>query len=69
MTIQINPGVTDFQPSSRLIQELQLLEKATKNIIVGTKTVAEVEYTLILVKGMPLASSKFTVCDFWHNLA
>jgi hypothetical protein len=61
MTIQINPGGTNFQPNSRLIQELQLLEKATKQIIVGSKTVAEVEYTLILVKGMPLASSKFTV--------
>ena len=63
MTIQINPGQTGFQPSSRVVAELKLLEKATKNIIVGGKTIDGIQYTLVLIKGMVLSSKKFAVSN------
>lgn len=61
MTITINSGKYNFQPSERIIQELTLLEKVAKNIVVGKKTFPDIFYTAILIKGMPLSSSKFRV--------
>jgi hypothetical protein len=63
MTIQIDSGTTGFQPSPRVLQEVQLLEKTAKNIIVGSKTVDQTKYTLVLIKAMPLSSKKFTVSN------
>lgn len=63
MTIAINQDKSGFKPSARLVEELQLLEKVAKNIIVGSKTVGNTKYTAILVKGMPLSSKKFTVSN------
>ncbi|MCX7595374.1 MAG: hypothetical protein N2235_16765 [Fischerella sp.] len=59
MTITINPDQLGNQPSSRIIEELKLLEKVAKNIIVGSKTIGNTKYTAVLVKGMPLSSKKF----------
>ncbi|MBD2436237.1 hypothetical protein [Nostoc sp. FACHB-110] len=63
MTITISQDKSGFKPSARLVEELQLLEKVAKNIIVGSKTVGNTKYTAILVKGMPLSSKKFTVSN------
>lgn len=63
MTIAINPGQTSFQPSTRLLTELKLLEKVAKNVLVGGKTFGDIQYTAVLVKGMPLSSQKFTVSN------
>lgn len=63
MTITISQDKSEFQPTSRLIEELKLLEKAAKNVVVGNKTVEGIKYTAILVKGMPLSSQKFTVSN------
>ena len=43
--------------------ELKLLEKATKNIIVGSKTIDGICYPIVLVKGMILSSKKFAVSN------
>lgn len=61
MTIQIHPGSSGYQPSSRIIAELKLLQKVARNIIVGQKTFTDKSYTAILIKGMALSSRKFTV--------
>jgi hypothetical protein len=61
MSIQINPGNSNFQPDARIVRELELLEKVTKQIVVGGKAIDGNEYTLVLVKGMPLSSRKFAV--------
>lgn len=63
MTITINQDKSGFKASARLVEELQLLEKVAKNIIVGSKSVGNTKYTAILVKGMPLSSKKFTVSN------
>jgi hypothetical protein len=63
MTIAIDRARPEFIPSSRLLEELKLLEKVAKNIIVGRKTVGESQYTAVLVKGMPLSSKKFKVSN------
>jgi hypothetical protein len=59
MTVTINPDQLGNQPSSRILEELKLLEKVAKNIIVGSKTIGDTKYTAVLVKGMPLSSKKF----------
>jgi hypothetical protein len=61
MTIQINPGSSGYQPNSRIIIELKLLEKVARNIIVGKKVFPDRFYSAVLVKGMPLSSHKFSV--------
>lgn len=63
MAITISQDKSGFKPSARLLEELQHLEKVAKNIIVGGKTVGNMKYTAILVKGMPLSSKKFTVSN------
>lgn len=47
--------------SDRLISELKILEKTARNITIGTKTINNVIYTALLIKGMPLSSKKFKV--------
>ncbi len=63
MTIQINPGSMNFQPSDRILEELQLLEKTAQNIIVGSKTIEGIVYTAVLIKTMSLTSKKFKVSN------
>ncbi|MGA9377276.1 MAG: hypothetical protein WBV73_00620 [Phormidium sp.] len=63
MAIAINSHQSAFQPSVRLIAELKLLEKPAKNIIVGSKIIDGIQYTAVLVKGMPLSSQKFKVSN------
>jgi hypothetical protein len=63
MTITISNSSTDFYPDTRTISELKLLEKVAKNVVVGSKTLGGVKYTAILIKGMPLSSSKFKVSN------
>lgn len=63
MTVTINRKPSGFKLSSRLQSELKLLEKAAKNIIVGSKTIGVIQYTAVLIKGMPLSSKKFTVSN------
>ena len=63
MTITINTGSTKFKPSNRIKTELKLLEKVAKNIIVGSKTISDIQYTAVLIKGMSLSSSKFQVTN------
>lgn len=63
MTITISRGQLGFKPSARIFSELNLLEKVTKQIIVGSKTVGSIHYTAVLIKGMPLSSRKFTVSN------
>ncbi len=63
MAVKISQDKLEFQPSRRLLAELQLLEKIAKNIIVGSKTVGNVKYTAVLIKGMPLSSQKFKVSN------
>lgn len=59
MTITISHN----QLSARIVEELQLLEKVAKNIIVGSKTIGASKYIAVLIKGMPLSSKKFTVSN------
>ncbi|MHC5740167.1 MAG: hypothetical protein ACYTXH_36085, partial [Nostoc sp.] len=63
MTVTINQEKSGFQPTTRLLEELNILEKLAKNIIAGSKTIGNMKYTAILVKGMPLSSKKFTVSN------
>jgi len=63
MTITISQDKSGFKPNTRLLEELQLLEKVAKNILVGSKTVGNVKYTAILIKRMPLSSEKFSVSN------
>ena len=63
MTVTINPNQEKFKLSPRLQAEIKLLEKAAKNIMVGTKTIEGVKYTAVLIKGMPLSSKKFAVSN------
>jgi hypothetical protein len=63
MTVTINRQPSKFKLSSRLQSELKLLEKAAKNIMVGTKTIEGVQYTAVLIKGMPLSFKKFAVSN------
>jgi hypothetical protein len=63
MTITIAAKNTDFQPTSRIMEELKLLEKVAKNIIVGCKNLDNKFYTAVLIKGMSLSSQKFTVSN------
>ena len=63
MTITISQDKLELQPTPRLIEELKILEKLAKNIIVGNKTIEGLRYTAILIKGMPLSSQKFTVSN------
>jgi hypothetical protein len=63
MTITINEEQLGFKINSRILEELKILEKVAKNIITGFKTVENVKYTAVLVKGMPLSSNKFKVSN------
>ncbi|MBO3460366.1 hypothetical protein G7B40_018200 [Aetokthonos hydrillicola Thurmond2011] len=63
MAVTISQEKSGFKPSARIIQELKLLEKVAKNVIVGSKTVSQTKYTAILIKGMPLSSRKFKVSN------
>jgi hypothetical protein len=63
MTVTINQEKSGFKATPRLLEELNILEKVAKNIIVGSKTIGNMKYTAILVKGMPLSSKKFTVSN------
>jgi hypothetical protein len=63
MTITINQEKSKFLASGRLLEELKILEKVARNIIVGSKTIGDTRYTAVLVKGMPLSSKKFTVSN------
>lgn len=62
MTIKINLSQGQ-QLSRRLQAEVKLLEKPAKTVIVGNKTIGDIHYTAILIKGMPLSSKKFTVSN------
>ncbi|MGF1482369.1 MAG: hypothetical protein ACFB4I_23315 [Cyanophyceae cyanobacterium] len=55
-----NRGSSDA-PNPRLVAELRILEKVARNIAVGSKTVDQVEYTAVLIRGMPLSLQKFAV--------
>jgi len=57
MAITISQEKSGFQPSLRIIEELKLLEKVAKNVIVGSKTVGDIRYTAVLVKGIRVSSS------------
>jgi len=61
MTVAINPGQIGFEPNARLLAELKFLEKVAKNVLIGSKTINDIQYTAVLVKGMPLSSRKFKV--------
>ena len=63
MVISISNNRSDFYPNNRTIAELKLLEKVAKNIVVGNKTIGGVQYTAVLIKGMPLSSRKFKVSN------
>jgi hypothetical protein len=63
MTVTFNCKQSGFYLNSRLDSELKLLEKAAKNIIVGSKTIGGIQYTAVLIKGMPLSSQKFAVSN------
>lgn len=63
MTVTISQEKSEFKPNARLLEELKLLEKVANNIIVGSKTIGNIKYIGILVKGMPLSSKKFTVSN------
>ena len=45
------------------MDELGLLERVAKNLVVGTKTVNGNVYTAIIAKGVPLSSNKFRVSN------
>lgn len=61
MTIKIKPNSSGFQLQPRIIAELKILETVAQNIIVGCKYIDGIQYTAILIKGMPLSSRKFAV--------
>ncbi len=61
MAIEINPGKSGFKLSTRVEEELKLLEKVAYNIQVGAKVVADKRYTAVVIKAMPLSSKKFKV--------
>lgn len=63
MTIVISSNLINFQPSSRILAELKLLEKVAKNVMVGCKKISDIQYTAILIKGMSLSCQKFTVSN------
>jgi len=42
MAILINDDKLGTEPSPRIIEELQLLEKVAKNVIVGYKTISDI---------------------------
>jgi len=63
MAIAISAGISGFHPAARIIAELKVLEKVAKNVVVGCKTISGIQYTAVLVKGMPLSSQKFTVSN------
>ncbi len=63
MAIAVNYGQSKFQPTARIMAELKVLEKVANNIIVGSKTISGIQYTAILIKGMPLSSQKFAVSN------
>ena len=63
MTITISSNATKFTLNTRLSAELKLLDKVAKTIVVGSKTIGDVQYTAILIKRMPLSSSKFKVSN------
>jgi len=63
MTIKINGGNLNFQPSQRLMIEIKLLEKVAKNLVIGQKKINGKFYVVILIKGMPLSSRKFAVSN------
>ncbi|MBE9042572.1 hypothetical protein IQ235_17525, partial [Oscillatoriales cyanobacterium LEGE 11467] len=60
MTLSISKSL---QTSSRILAELQLLEKVAKNVILGCKTVNRIQYNAVLIKGMPLSTQKFAVSN------
>lgn len=63
MTITISSNCAEFAPNTRLSAELKFLEKVAKNVVVGSKTIGGIQYTAILIKRMPLSSSKFKVSN------
>jgi len=63
MNINTNTKQAKIELSSRLQDELKLLEKVAQNITVGTKTIGQVKYTAVLIKRMPLSSQKFKVTN------
>lgn len=63
MTAIINHSQSGFQPNARILAEIKLLEKVAKNVIFGRKTIDDIQYTAVMVKGMPLSSKKFTVTN------
>jgi hypothetical protein len=63
MAIIINEDKLGFLPSDRIIEELKILERVAKNAIIGCKTIGDIKYTAILIKGMPLSSKKFKVSN------
>ena len=63
MTITISTNAIKFTLNTRLSAELKLLDKVAKTIVVGSKTIGDVQYTAILIKRMPLSSSKFKVSN------
>ena len=60
MTISLSENL---QPNPRLLEELKLLEKVAKNIILGRKTIDRIQYNAVLIKGMPLSTQKFAVSN------
>ncbi|WP_193198664.1 hypothetical protein [Nostoc sp. MG11] len=61
MAVTISQENSGFKPSLRIVEELKLLEKVAKNVIVGSKKLGDIKYIAILIKRMPLSSKKFTV--------
>lgn len=61
MTIKIPREKLKQKISYRLKIELKILEKVAPNITVGWKKIESIQYTAILIKGMPLSSQKFKV--------
>ena len=63
MAININHNRSGISPSRRILDELNLLGRTTKNISVGSKTIDGKIYTAVIVKGVPLSSRKFAVSN------
>ena len=61
MPVTIKSNQSKIKISDRLKLEIKILEKVARNITIGTKTINEVKYTAILIKGMSLSSKKFKV--------
>jgi hypothetical protein len=49
MAVTIGQEKSGFKPNQRIIEELKLLEKVAKNVIVGSKTVGDIKYIAILI--------------------